>query len=91
MLGLMVLFIQIMINIMKKVKYLITIKKNALKKNIIIVGFQISFIPAQFFARVEMLYKSLKNNNFIIQGFNQSIKNPGYFTNLVVNSIIDVT
>ena len=61
------------------------------EKNIIIVGFQIGFLPKQSFERVKMIYESLNNHNFKIQEFNQNIKDPGYFTELVVNSIINVT
>ena len=37
------------------------------------------------------MYNSYGNKNYKIQEFDQNNKDPGYFTNLVVNAIIKVT
>ena len=38
-----------------------------------------------------MLYQNMGNKNFKIQEFDQNKKDPGYFTDLVVNAITKVT
>jgi len=60
-------------------------------RNISIVGFKIGSEPQQSFSRGQMLYRNMGNNNFKIQEFDDKIKDPGYFTDLVVNAIIKVT
>ena len=62
--------------------------KECKKKNIYIVSFQIDRLPQKSFQRIKMLYD---NKNIRIQDFDQNKKEPGYFTNLVVKSIIGVT
>ena len=58
------------------------------QRDISIVSFQIGDHPKKSFQRVKMLYE---NKNVVIQDFDQNKKDPGYFTNLVVESIIRVT
>ena len=60
-------------------------------RNITIVCFQIGSEPKQSFNKAKSLYNSLGNNNFKIQKFDQNKKDPGYFTNLVVDAVIKVT
>ena len=60
-------------------------------KKITIVAFKIGSTPQQSFSRAQKLYKDLGNNNFKIQEFDQNKKDPGYFTDLVVNAITKVT
>ena len=62
--------------------------KECQKRNIFIVSFQIGSSPQKSFERIKMLYD---NKNINIQKFDQDKKDPGYFTNLVVGSIINVT
>ena len=62
--------------------------KECKKNNIFIVAFQIGPSPQKSFQRVKMIYN---NKNIRIQNFDQNKKAPGYFTNLVVESIIRVT
>ena len=63
------------------------------KRKISIVAFKIdsNFKPEQSFNRAQTLYKNSGNNNFKIQEFDQDKKDPRYFTDLVVNAIIQVT
>ena len=65
--------------------------KKCARKNITIVGFKIGQIPKNSFDRVQKLYKSEGNKIFKIQEFDQNKKDPGYFTDLVVNAITKVT
>ena len=60
-------------------------------RNIIIVAFKIGSEPEKSFKRSQMLYNSMGNKNYKIQEFDQNKKDPGYFTDLVVNAIIKVT
>ena len=62
--------------------------KECQKRNIFIVSFQIGSSPQKSFQRIKMLYG---NKNINIQNFDQNKKDSGYFTNLVVESIINVT
>ena len=62
--------------------------KECKKRDISIASFQIGLLPQKSFQRVKMLYG---NKNIIIQEFDQNKKDPGYFTNLVVDSITRVT
>ena len=65
--------------------------KKCARKNITIVGFKIGQIPKNSFDRVQKLYESEGNKIFKIQEFDQNKKDPGYFTDLVVNAITKVT
>ena len=56
-----------------------------------IVAFEIGSEPHQSFSRSQSLYNSYGNKNYKIQSFDQNNKNPGYFTDLVVNAIVKVT
>ena len=60
-------------------------------RKITIVCFQIGSEPHKSFSRAKMLYNNMGNNNFKIQDFDQNKKDPGYFTDLVVNAITKVT
>ena len=60
-------------------------------KRITIVAFQIGSEPQKSFSRAKTLYNNLGNKNFKIQDFDQNKKDPGYFTDLVVNAIVKVT
>ena len=60
-------------------------------RNITIVAFKIGSEPEKSFKRSQMLYNSMGNKNYKIQEFDQNKKDPGYFTDLVVNAIIKVT
>ena len=61
--------------------------KQCSENNIFIVGFKIGNEPMNSFKRVKNLYNSLGNNNFKVLEFDQNKKDPGYFTDLVVNAI----
>ena len=61
------------------------------KNKITIAAFQIGSKPEKSFLRAKTLYDNLGNKNFKIQDFNQDNKDPGYFTDLVVNTIVKVT
>ena len=61
-------------------------------KDISIVAFKIGEEPNKSFLRVKELYKKFgSEKKFNIQDFDQDKKDPGYFTNLVVNAITKVT
>ena len=60
-------------------------------KNITIVAFKIGSEPEKSFNRSKMIYNNMGNNNYKIQEFDDKKKDPGYFTDLVVNAIIKVT
>ena len=60
-------------------------------RNITIVAFKIGSKPQKSFERSKMLYNNMGKNNYKIQEFDQNKKDPGYFTDLVVNAIIKVT
>jgi hypothetical protein len=60
-------------------------------RNITIVAFKIGSKPQKSFERSKMLYNNMGKNNYKIQEFDQNKKDPGYFTDLVVDSIIKVT
>ena len=60
-------------------------------RNITIVAFKIGSEPEKSFNRSKMIYNNMGNNNYKIQEFDDKRKDAGYFTNLVVNSIIKVT
>jgi len=60
-------------------------------RNITIVAFKIGSEPEKSFNRSKMIYNNMGNNNYKIQEFDDKRKDPGYFTNLVVNAIIKVT
>ncbi len=60
-------------------------------RKITIVAFKIDSTPQQSFNRAQMLYNNMGNKNFKIQEFDQNKKDPGYFTDLVVNAITKVT
>ena len=60
-------------------------------KKITIVCFKIGSEPEKSFSRAQMLYQNMGNKNFKIQEFDQNKKDPGYFTDLVVNAITKVT
>ena len=64
-------------------------KCSELKINI--VAFKIGSTPQKSFLRSQNLYLSYGNKNYKIQEFDQNKKDPGYFTDLVVNAIIKVT
>ena len=61
------------------------------KRNITIVSFKIGSKPQQSFSRAQTLYNNMGKKNFKIQEFDQNKKDPGYFTNLVVDAITKVT
>ena len=66
--------------------------KECSKRKINIVSFQIGEKPEQSFLRIKELYTNNgMGNNFKIQEFDQNKKDPGYFVNLVIDSIIKVT
>ena len=56
-----------------------------------IIAFKIGSGPQQSFSRIQMIYNYYHCNNFKIQEFDQDIKDPGYFTDLVVNNIKKIT
>ena len=60
-------------------------------RKITIVCFKIGSEPQKSFSRGQMLYQNMGNRNFKIQEFDQNKKDPGYFTDLVVNAITKVT
>jgi len=61
------------------------------KRNITIVAFKIGSEPQKSFDRSKYLYNNMGKSNYKIQEFDQNKKDPGYFTDLVVNAIIKVT
>ena len=65
--------------------------KECAKRNITIVSFKINKEPEQSFSRVQTIYNNMGNKNFKIQEFDQNKKDPGYFTNLVLDAITKVT
>jgi len=65
--------------------------KQAANMNISIVAFKIGSVPENSFSRAKSLYKENGNVSFKIQEFDQDKKDPGYFTDLVVDAIIKVT
>ena len=66
--------------------------KECSKRKINIVSFQIGSEPKKSFMRIKELYNNNDmSNNFKVQEFDQNKKDPGYFTNLVIDSIIKVT
>ena len=60
-------------------------------KNISIVAFKIGSEPQKSFSKCQSLYNSLGNKNYKIQEFDQNKKDPGYFTDLVVDAVVKVT
>ena len=60
-------------------------------KKITIIAFKIGSNPEQSFSRSQMLYNYMGNKNYKIQDFYQNKKEPGYFTDLVVNAITKET
>ena len=65
--------------------------KECAKRKINVAAFQIGSTPSQSFSRAQSLYNTLGNKGFKIQDFDQNKKDPGYFTNLVVDAITKVT
>ena len=60
-------------------------------RNITIVAFKIGSEPQKSFDRSKYLYNNMGKTNYKIQEFDQNKKDPGYFTDLVVNAITKVT
>ena len=65
--------------------------KECSDNKITIVAFKIGSEPEKSFSRCQSLYNSYGNKNYKIQEFDQNKKDPGYFTDLVVNAIVKVT
>ena len=65
--------------------------KKCSEMKIAIVAFKIGSKPEKSFSRVHKLYLDSNNKNYKIQNFDQNKKDPGYFTDLVVNAIVKVT
>ena len=61
------------------------------KQGIAIVAFKIGSYPEQSFLRAKKIFKDCGKDNYKIKEFDQNKKDPGYFTDLVVDSIIKVT
>jgi len=64
--------------------------KKCSDNKITIVAFKIGSEPEKSFSRCQSL-NSYGNKNYKIQEFDQNKKDPGYFTDLVVNAIVKVT
>ena len=65
--------------------------KQAANQDIAIVAFKIGSEPEKSFSRGKSLYERYGNNNYKIKEFDQNKKDPGYFTDLVVDAVIKVT
>ena len=66
--------------------------KECLKNKITIVGFKIGKHPTKTFDRCKKLYKdNIEKIRYEIRDYDQNNKLPGYFTNLVVDTVFKVT